>query len=640
MDDIVRKDSDNLPIPKRTITDEAKLKISVFEKVKSKPSGIKKTEWLKQVGKSFDISLSTVRRYVSDVDNNTIKRERNVRGVSAWDPEALSWMKGFYLKAIDEVGECSKAAAYRATVQRAGLMSWKIGSAQSAYQHLQQLHPLLTTYARGGNRALDNYFYILRNLEALRPMQIIVGDQHIFNWWVCDYETGRIFRMTGYLWLDMATRTIYGIAFDEKYNYKTVKRALKVGLLRFGKFECTYNDNGKPEISRAMNDVINELQAWGMRSEDLSELYRTDAGYAVEDPSSDEVLDYVQTPEAWRKYNRRILAKVKNAKAKPIETFFRTLEKILVDMCLPGLVRNINASAPEDEKATARLKKQRDNGLLLSPEGFQEKVIEALETYETRRHSSLKMSPREKLMERVNQGWEPTKIQDADLNFIFMERIDRKVTSGKIVIGNELYEGEELRESHGFIDSSIGITQFEGKTLQVRFDSDADSDKAYAVAPDGSIRPLFKVKKYEMLNDEDVDEAISRKRRQMKAVRTAFNNLIGSVEGSIIKTPRSKIIEDANQRNTLEKENRIKIDNKNIEEEVEKRVADSKKIIQFGEKKKIYATPGERYKSIIAAEICSTPLSPQDRIFKQTFEAALSEAEKLYWDEYRRMISG
>jgi len=639
MDGIIKKDSDNHSVPQRALTDEVKIKIAVYEQIMKRPQGVKKTEWIQKVGKSFKISSATVRRYVAEVKSHTLKKERKGRGVSAWDAEALSWLQGFYLRAIDEVGECSKAAAYRALKQKAAIEGWRIGSSQSAYQHLKNLHPLLTTYARGGPRALDNYFYILRNLDSLRPMQIIVGDQHIFNFWVCDYESGRVFRMTGYLWLDMATRTIYGVAFDEKYNYRTVKRALKIGLLRFGKFECTYNDNGKPEISRAMNEVIGELQSWGMRTEDLSELYRTDAGYAVEDPASGEVLDYVQTPESWRKYNRRILAQVKNAKAKPIETFFRTLEQILIDMRLPGLVRNINASAPEDEKATARLKQQKEKRLLLTPEEFQEQVLKALETYETRKHSTLKMSPREKLMEKVSQGWDPSRLRDADINFIFMERIERKVTSGKIVIGNELYEGEELRESNGLIDDSVGITQFEGKTLQIRFDPDQDS-KAYAVAPDGTIRPLFKAKKYEMLNDEDIDEAISKKRRQMKAVRVAFKTLIDGVKGPVITAPQTKRIEQANERKEIESTHRIKEEKRNIAEEVEKRISDSKKIIPFGEGKKIYITPGERYKAIIEAELLSRPISSKDLFFKKTFEESLSESERLYWDEYRRMKSG
>jgi hypothetical protein len=41
---------------------------------------------------------------------------------------------------------------------------------------------MLLAYVSGGARALDNVFYIARDLGALEPFQVVVGDQHEFDW--------------------------------------------------------------------------------------------------------------------------------------------------------------------------------------------------------------------------------------------------------------------------------------------------------------------------------------------------------------------------------------------------------------------------------------------------------------------------
>ena len=117
-------------------------------------------------------------------------------------------------------------------------------------------------------------------------MQIVVGDQHIFDYWVEDKETGKVFRPECYLWLDMRTRMVYGLAFAKPgkgYNSETVRQSLRIGLKRFGKFGRTYNDNGRPELAQAVTAIINELAAYGMEIGSEADLYRTASGaFAVE----------------------------------------------------------------------------------------------------------------------------------------------------------------------------------------------------------------------------------------------------------------------------------------------------------------------------------------------------------------------
>jgi putative transposase len=273
-----------------------------------------------QIAEKHKVSVSTVRRYVKDIDENGYHpqvKPRQGRKVFAWSPDALGFLKAFYLAAQRDAGRCTMRNAYARTVEAARAKGWKVGSEQSAYTHLRDIHSLLITYAAGGSRALDNIFYVARDLSRLTPMQVIVGDQHIFDYWV-SYNGGYI-RPQCYLWLDMRTRLVYGIDFEPgTYNHRTVARSLKMGIMRFGKFGSTYNDNGSAEKSGRIDHLVSALQTYGMSYRDAPELYRTQNGdYAVENPDGGLVAT-VPNLQEWRRENRRMYALVKNAKAKPI----------------------------------------------------------------------------------------------------------------------------------------------------------------------------------------------------------------------------------------------------------------------------------------------------------------------------------
>jgi hypothetical protein len=99
-----------------------------------------------------------------------------------------------------------------------------------------------------------------------------------------------------------------------------------MGIIRFGKFGSTYNDNGTAEKSGKIDHLVNALQTYGMAFRDTAELYRTGEGeYALEDTNG-AVITTVNNTREWRRQNRRMFAQVRNAKAKPIERFFRTLD--------------------------------------------------------------------------------------------------------------------------------------------------------------------------------------------------------------------------------------------------------------------------------------------------------------------------
>ena len=606
---------------------------AILEMAQGCPSQSSKQAWYTGIADRFNISIQTVYRVVSEAsDAADAKDSSDSRTLISWDPEALAFMQGYYLKAIREVGDCSRVTAYRVLIEEAKIKGWQIGSRSSAYEHLKNMPEILETYARGGNRALDNHFYILRDLDALDPFQIVVGDQHIFDWWVTDDE-GNVFRPQCYLWLDMCTRMVYGIAFDRKYSSGTVKESLYMGLKRFGMFSCTYNDNGKPELSKVINETFADLSLYGMNNADVIDLYKSDDGYVVTD-DDDNVVSVAGSPEEWEKQNRRIFAQVKNAKAKPIERAFRTFEQMLDDEALPGKVKALSLSAAEEEQAALRLKQQ--EGKLMHQSEFVVAVINMLEKYEKNTHSALKMSPRDKLMEKVHGGWSPTYINERELDFIFMTRARRKVNRSRILIEGVSFIGDDIKLSPtGDIDQDTGIHGFEGKYLEVRYDPN-NLEKAYAITPKREIRPLYMSKKYQMLDEDDANEALAWKRRQMKVVREAYKRLTADIKGIVIETEAAKKLKEVSQKQRVEQP---KIELKELQEQLSKRrdeqKTQEKNISKF--RPHVWESDHKRYGWCLDAAIQGYELTDTDRRFMERYDSKMDEGERKYWETFKRL---
>lgn len=611
------------------ITAKQKERMLIAQRIKARPVGTPKTTWLKSVASYFGISESTVRRIEKEVEEFGIVGKPKTRGTSrSWDPEAIAYLKGYWVQAIREIGECSKSTAWRALQIEAKNQGWKYGSRSSAFNLLGEVDHLLIAYARGGNRALDNYFYITRDSNALEPMQIVIGDQHIFDWWIADYEQGIIRRPECYLWEDMATKLIYGIAFDVKYSSSTVKEALRLGLYRFGAFDCTYNDNGSSECSKAINSIVDDLISLQMSASDISELYKTPEGYYVVVDDEGEVVESARSVEEWRRKHRRIFANVKNAKAKDIERFFRTLEARLDARHLPGRVATPGANAAIDEVERARLERQKDNHELLTIEEFQIVVLEELKAYENSRHATLKMTPLEKLNQKIAAGWRPRFFEHEVVDLILADRQIRKVERGRVTVGNVTFIGEEMITEEGrFAD--VGLWKFDGKSVEVRFNKH-DMSYAYAVVAEGDIRPLKRVESVTMLDDEAMTEALAAKRRQMRAVREAFKELTKPIDGLTLKsrqTPKIRMAERI-------QESLPDIIDGDLKEEVGKQISSitKQKVVPL---RPLHASQRDWYRWCLDMVITGNALPEKDHEFMVRYEKSKEyEMSKIYWINY------
>jgi putative transposase len=496
---------------------------------------------------------------------------------------------------------------------------------------------MLLAYASGGRRALDNIFYIARDLGALDPFQVVVGDQHEFDFWVL--HEGKYIRPQCYAWLDMRTRLVYGIAFEPgAYNHRTVARALKMGVVRFGKFGSTYNDNGGPEKSGAADRLVNALQTYGMQARDVAELYRTrDGAYALEDGGG-AVVALEEDSRAWRRANRRMYALVKNAKAKPIERFFRTLEVLLQDMTLPGYVRDLKASAAEDEEAGRRLDWQKANGYILQYEEFVGKVKEAIVRYENRDHAGLGHAPLEELRLARERGWEPSWIDETGIRHIFLESEKRIVNGNRVKIRGVNYVGPVLTREM-LKENRRNLAGLSGKKVEVCYDPDDPAAGAWAIDPrDGQPVYLTPEERIDPFNAEDLAEQISLKRSSMKAVTGAYREA-AAVAGKVLVSPEYKprVEAEAAARKALADKAGQARETAALSEEgfaaaIASRLAQEQR--ERVRRRPVYATPAKRYAAILDMIIRGEEPSDEDKLYKAGYESRMGPEEKTKWKIY------
>jgi putative transposase len=536
--------------------------------------------------------------------------------------------------------------AYEKTVQAAQEKGLKVGSEQSAYTHLRDIHSLLVTYAAGGSRALDNVFYIARDLSRLEPMQVSVGDQHIFDYWVT--YNGKYIRPQCYLWLDMRTRLVYGIDFEPGgYNHRTVARSLKMGIIRFGKFGSTYNDNGSAERSARIDHLVSALQTYGMSYQDSAGLYRTQSGeYVVENPLG-EVIAAVPSQKEWQREHRRMFAQVKNAKAKPVERFFQTLEVLLSDLVLPGYVRDITATAAEDEEAERRLTWQKERGYILSYDEFIGKVKDAVVRYANRNHAGLKRTPLDELRyAQEKEGWEPSWLAPNDIRHIFLESDKRIVKGNRVRIAERNYIGPDLTPEM-IKENRHNLVGLSGLKIDVFYDPDDPEAGAWAVGPrNKETIYLTPENRIDPFNSDELSQELASKRSNMRTVSASFREA-SVAAGKVLTSPEYKPLIEA--QNTAQKAAETKTARAALtaslsDDEFNAAVAVSNRLAKEQsdqvKRQAVYSATHKRYQAILDIILRGENLTPGDRLFKAEYESRMEKKEKTRWDVYINLNQG
>lgn len=439
------------------------------------PAGKTRGQWIELVAAHHGVSRATLYRHVKAYETSGLaglKDQRETRGQPRlWDQDALDYWYGLALKR--EHRKISRDALYDILVVEARKKGWRIGSYRSAVWWLEQkLNPQLKALQAGGARALDNTLPpVLRDYSDLTPFEILVGDQHRFDFWVTDPETGEVFRPEGFFWQDLRTRNFYGGAVGKKYDAHMVGLALRIGIKCYGAFRAIYTDHGKPELSKYVAGILADMATLGMGAENLTDIPLTSS----DGEDGEEINPLVVMPGTHKK------AVVRNAKAKMIESTFRHFEGILRDhFGVPGHVKKLGGNQEYNEVDEKDIRTLAEAGKLLTFAEFTVTMYRAMDYYNHRPHRGVLQewawsprpktaAPRDCLARCYQAGWRPTRLRDEEIDLIFLRKDYRVVDRGRIrfkppLSGNTVfYEGttDEHRRA---------LTDLHGERVLFRYD--------------------------------------------------------------------------------------------------------------------------------------------------------------------------
>jgi len=501
--------------------------LKVLREVEAQPRDWSKgaDAWKNYVALTHGVAKQSIYRWIDKFDKRGIAgiehRKSNAGKSKAWTAEALDFWVGLTLK--PEHRKIDLSALYEdALLIEAGRRNWNIGCYESAvWWRRKKATPLMLAMQNGGMRALDNMLPpVLRDYSDLAPFEMLVGDQHRFDFWVVDDDTGAVFRPECFLWQDLRTRIIYGMAFDKHYDAHLCGLALRVGIHIFGCFNSIYTDNGKPELSKYMMGILSAIRSLGMEW-NLTE----DAPMDVLDVDAEEV-DPVIVPVAPGTHKKAI---VKNAKAKMAEGTFAVFENILrsrfrVAGSVKRLTDDPNTQDMDHEEA---MKLAKENKLLLASEFYltcyraadyynREKVHRGVRKEWIWKPKPAEATPYECLMACYADGWRPRWISDEAADHIFLKRQSRTVQLGRITIDGEIYEHDAL----------LDLPQ--SQRVDCRFNP-LERDVILVYLDEKFLCPAHPVEYSSMKNEDLAKRKIMEKRTKRKAVADGFRAIIKNI---------------------------------------------------------------------------------------------------------------
>jgi putative transposase len=617
------------------------------------PLGWKCRAWVEDVAKRHNTTASTIYRQISKYDEKGLaglKHTKGDRKPRAWTPEAVDWWVGLCLKR--EHRNMAKDALYAILVAKSVEMKWDIGCYNSALWWFEKkVTPQLKAYQRGGLRALDNMLPpVLRDYSDLGPFEILVGDQHRFDFWVTDDEDGSVFRPEGYFWQDLRTRCFYGGAIDKKYDSYLMGMALHMGLKIFGPFGSIYNDNGKPERSRYIMSILKDMRAIGLEVKN-----EVEADIDI-DCNAEEINPLASVPGTQR------LAIVKNAKAKMIEGTFNVLEDILIDhFGVPGSVATLGGDIHENDVAWGEIKRLAAAGKLLTYREFVLTVLKAMDYYNSKkahrgvlkewkwRPKPKTATPLECLKQCAVDGWKPVMLSQEAIDLVFLPRVNngRMIDKGRILFQGETYE--DKRERCDCSDSRPHLIDLHGKRVELRHDP-LDPEWLLVFDDGNYICKAEPVEYSSMINPDLTARKIEEKRRHRKgfileyrALTSGIPDMLEYSKVSTIEKAAAVIGAERKEQSAKRLEMYRELSPEEMEEGIRK-IEDREVGSQKSEvrSQKALKRPGyfltelDRYKWVIKAENHGDALTPEDSTFRQDYESRMNEDQREYWETVRQ----
>ena len=390
------------------------LRLRVLARVEDKPEGISKGEWMKLVSEEEGVSQPTIYRWLTDADRGKITSDRAPLPVAlkvesgplkvevksrSFSPVALE----YGLSLLIRNPRMDVKYAYETLCEEADAKGWETGSLNSFYRAYRQLPEAVLVLSESGRRGLEAIAKpaICRDMSKVNVYDILIGDQHIFDYVVFD-DDGEPIRPQMFAWADAKSRYFPGIwPVMGNYDQYAVGFALREAC-RYGLPRSLYNDWGKPEGSKYIELLRRQLSNKTVFKQGYDEI--------------DDILPQTK-------------AKPRNAQAKAIESYFyHTFEGPLKQRGLPGFARRDKDDKRNDFIQEA-LRKQTKGKKLLHVKAFLEIVLEVLDEWHKHTMTEDKTVPEEVFsggIERLHR------FDDETLDFLFWPTAKRHVRNSMI----------------------------------------------------------------------------------------------------------------------------------------------------------------------------------------------------------------
>ena len=442
--------------------------ISAVYDIENRKGSVK--EAVEEVVRKYGVSRSTVYNWIRAV-KGAKPQEENCQVLANSEVidfkveshttcvDAIEYMVGTFLRNQ----RVTYSYIVEKTIEKAKENGWRIGTRGTLMRLLaqaaSQIAPAIVI-KRGGSTAFTKSVapFTSRDLLKYDSLDVIVGDQHIFDFLVLDAK-GNVVRPECYMFADMGSRFFLGFKGTlGHYNSNDVAAAF-YDACRYGVPKAVYTDMGKPELSKHFEQLTKNMTGL-TEFFDYSKIREANAGYnpaqLTELSGSDEASGIIAKFE-------RVEHKVaigRRPVSKPIEGFFAIIEKWLYDET--GGVGYTKRVADPDEnlKIIAAAEKAKRQGKLLGYEEFFECVFRVFDRWNSHLISTDKIIPEERFFENLKQNPRP-RIDERFLDFMILPEKIVHVRQSKIKLnGMEYYHPELSRYSSEFAKENRVLVKY------------------------------------------------------------------------------------------------------------------------------------------------------------------------------------
>lgn len=413
-----RKEADKVAIEPDRLDDKAAQRLRVLQRAGSKPQGISKGDWYRQIAAEEDISVPTIYRWAKERSRGKVTSDRAPIEVAisaaagplkvgvtsrSFAPQALE----FGLSILVQNPRMEVKRAYAEMAVEAERQGWEIGSLASFYRKWGQLPDAIKILSHSGRRGLEAQIKpaIGRDLTKYQVYEILVGDQHIFDYTVLD-DQGEPIRPEMFCWGDIRSRYISGIwPVMGHYDKYAVGMALRESC-RYGIPERLYTDWGRPERSNYVAYLRRQLSGYAAFGENMTELQH--------------LIPHTK-------------AKPRNAQAKPIESwFYHAFERPLMQLGLPGYSRQDKQNEKRNEFIQSGLRKSIKSKKLLYAKDFFEIVAKVVQDWNDHVMTEDKTRPSEVFFDGIQRPL--IRLDDRTLDFLVLPASIQQVRKSMVAM--------------------------------------------------------------------------------------------------------------------------------------------------------------------------------------------------------------